>query len=116
LELKGAPIPEDSFMDVEGKEVKLTDFKHKVMLVDFWYTGCPGCAGNKKAMEPVVRMFRNNPDVEFISISIDEDKAKWTKSVRAGTYSGEHDINLYTKGLGSEHPFIEKYNINSYPT
>ena len=38
--LKGMPAPEFTAVDVNGKEYKLSDFAGKVVVLDFWFTGC----------------------------------------------------------------------------
>lgn len=67
-------------------------------------------------MKPVVAKFKNNPKVEFVSVSIDKDKMAWLKSVASGKYTDPDGINVYTSGLGASYSLIEKYFISSYPT
>lgn len=35
--------PQASFTTIEGKQIALSDFKGRVVLVNFWATSCPGC-------------------------------------------------------------------------
>src|ERR1700720_3051262 len=37
------PAPDFNLKDANGKDVKLTDLKGKVVLVNFWATWCHGC-------------------------------------------------------------------------
>jgi len=105
-----------SLPDVKGKMVSLDDFKGKVVFVDFWFTGCTYCKlYYKHELSVVEKMYEHNPDVVFITISIDDDKEMWLKSLNGGEYTSAKAINLYTNGEGIRSGVIKYYNIFSYP-
>ena len=41
--MEGRPAPDIPFKDIDGKEMRLSDFKGKVLYVDFWATWCLPC-------------------------------------------------------------------------
>jgi thiol-disulfide isomerase/thioredoxin len=102
--------------DSQGKIVALKDFKNKIIILDFWYTGCGNCIILNNAMKPVVEKFKNNPNVQFISVSVDKDKSKWLQSLSEGKYTHPESINLYA-GVDKmrRHPLVNAYNISAYP-
>lgn len=101
--------------DAYGKLHKLSDYKGKLLIIDFWFTGCVYCAILKANMEPIVDLFKDHKDVVFISVSTDKDKNTWLKSISSGIYTTNRMVNLYTNGLGSNHPLIKHYGYQGAP-
>ncbi len=106
---------EFSLPNLNNELINLKDFRGKVVVIDFWFTGCGNCIDLNSGMKQVIQHFRKNPNIVFIGISIDRDYHKWKKSVVSELYSNKGVVDLYTNGLGSNHPIIQHYNIIGYP-
>jgi len=115
LRTAGSPAYPFLLYDTTGKLVKLSDFAGKVIVMDFWFTGCPNCIDLEKQMIFVRNKFENNKNVVFLSVSLDKNKQTWLKSVNRGLYSGIGSINLYTNGEGEDNPLIKHYDIKGCP-
>ncbi|WP_158673999.1 metallophosphoesterase [Pedobacter sp. KBW01] len=102
--------------DRNEKIVTKNDFLGKVVVLDFWFTGCTGCVQMAPAISIVEDYFRGNKDVVFVSVSIDKDKDTWLTSVNQGKYTSKNSLQLFTKGLGTQHPLIKYYDITAYPS
>lgn len=96
--------------DSHDKLNQLTDYKGKLLIIDFWFTGCTNCKRLTEAMHPVIEHFKNHKNVSFLTVSTDH-KDVWLKSVSSGKYTSPASINLYTKGMGWNHPLIQYYNF-----
>jgi len=113
---KGRPFYPFELPDTKGNMVKLANFGSKVIILDFWYTGCENCVNLHHNMKVIHEKFSNDPNVAFVSISIDKDRTNWVKSVSKGIYTDPGDVNLYTNGQAAKHPLLTKYAIESFPT
>ncbi|MDX3916958.1 MAG: thioredoxin-like domain-containing protein [Pseudosphingobacterium sp.] len=116
----GKPFFPFEMEDENGSLVRLADFKDKIVILDFWFTGCSGCATLTRFLKPVYEKYKDNPRVKFVTVCIDSDKSMWMKSVKSGVYTHTGSINLYAGGHSAStsqmHPLIKAYDIKSYPT
>lgn len=101
--------------DKEGNEIRLTDFAGKVLIMDFWFTGCSSCISLEKEMKGIRERLKNDTSIVFLSVCLDKDKVRWLKSVESGLYTDTEAINVYTNGLGFEDPLIRNYQIAGCP-
>ena len=68
--LRGMPAPEFKAVDVKGKEYTSDQFKGKVQVLDFWFTGCVPCRAEMPYMEKLADEMKGMPIV-FASLSLD---------------------------------------------
>ncbi|MBL1410818.1 TlpA family protein disulfide reductase [Sphingobacterium faecale] len=111
---KGALPPNFVLADSLGDSVKLSDLKGKVVVLDFWFYGCGGCAQITPALADIKKQFGKREDLIFVSVSIDKYRQSWLKGI--GEFSPKQALHLYTNGNGSDTPIIKHFNIKSYPT
>lgn len=98
-----------SLKSVDGKIVKLSDYKGKVVVVDFWATWCPPCRKGIPDLISIQSEFKN--DVVVIGISLDQEKTL-------------KDVENFIKSYGINYPVVygdEKVskdygNIQAIPT
>jgi protein SCO1/2 len=65
-------IPDFTFVNQKSKTVGSKDMKGKVTVVDFFFTSCPSiCPVMSSELERVNDMFREEPSLQILSISID---------------------------------------------
>ncbi|EJL74381.1 TlpA family protein disulfide reductase [Chryseobacterium populi] len=113
--LKGASAKNFELPDPKGKIVKLSDLRGKVLVMDFWYTGCGGCAGLAPKLVKIKKQL-SNKDVIFVSISADKSKEIWLKSIKQGIYTDKSNTNLLAEGLRYNHPVLKDYSVTGFPT
>ena len=98
--------------DTSGKIYSLANFKGKVVVLDFWFTGCVPCMALAKQMHEVMKEFKES-EVAFVTINADTRAEVWKKSVKAGTYTSHSNLNLFMGDKKS--PMLLHYNISAFP-
>lgn len=111
--LKGMPAPEFTAVDVNGKEYKLSDFAGKVVVLDFWFTGCVPCKMEMPYMEKIAESMKGDP-IQFISMSLDTGTQlldSWKEMIKDAQGPV---LNLNVPG-GFKSELPKKFGIRSVP-
>jgi thiol-disulfide isomerase/thioredoxin len=69
----GSPAPDFQGKTIKAKEIKLSDFAGKVVLIDFWASWCPPC---RQEMPALIEFYdsHKNPKFELIAVNIDDKR------------------------------------------
>ncbi len=89
----GASAPDFTIGTPDGKSVRLSDFKGKYVVLDFWATWCPDCRADVPRLKEIHKAYASD-SVAFLSVSFDTDKDKWTSYIRDNEMDWAHGSEL----------------------
>jgi len=78
----GAMAPDLAFENPDGKIMKLSDLRGKVVLLDFWAAWCRPCRMENPNVVKVYNMYHEK-GFDVFSVSLDREKASWVKAIDA---------------------------------
>ena len=103
--------PEISANNPDGKPIKLSDLRGKIVLIDFWASWCAPC---RKENPTIVKLYDKYKDKDFtiLSVSLDQDMINWRGAIKIDGLKWPNHISDL-KGWGSA--VISSYNFNAIP-
>lgn len=113
---EGAPAFNFEMVDANDSMHRMSDYKGKVLVLDFWFSGCMACMYLTKEMHEAVKFYESADDVVFVSLNFDRYRDFWKRSLASGKYTHESGLNLWAGETGTKHPIVGYYEIQSYPT
>jgi len=89
------PAPDFALTGIDGRTVRLSDYRGKVVLLNFWYTGCEPCREETPALEAAYKKLAPQ-GFEVIGMNVRANE-------RRGT-DGDADIRTFVEAHGVTYP------------
>jgi len=78
-------VPDFTLEDMDGESYTLSDYRGKVVMVNFWATWCPPCRRELPSMEALYQAFKNDP---FTILAINQ----WESPDHVFSYMGQLEV------------------------
>ncbi|MDW8296272.1 MAG: TlpA disulfide reductase family protein [Raineya sp.] len=91
---KEIPAPDFELKNLEGKSVKLSDFKGKVVVLDFWATWCGPCVASFPGMKKAADKYKSDANVVFLFIATSEEPRNRTERLKRFIEKKKYDFNV----------------------
>ena len=107
LQWRGKPAPAWKLSDLAGKEHSLTDYRGKVLVLDWWYKGCPWCILSMPTLTEVARRYADRP-VAILGMNVDRNPSD-------ARFAVEKCKPGYPSLLAGR-DLAKEYGVTGYPT
>jgi thiol-disulfide isomerase/thioredoxin len=111
--LVNKPAVDFALKGLDGKIVKLSALKGKVVVVDFWATWCGPCKASFPYLQKVYEKYKANPNVVILAVNTWENVSGKEREDLVKKFMAE---NKYTFPVIYDQGFVEKYEVEGIPT
>ena len=69
---EGMKAPDFSIQTIEGETIAMSEMRGKVVVLNFWFIGCPACMYEMPSLNLLKARFAGQDDVVFLSMTADK--------------------------------------------
>jgi thiol-disulfide isomerase/thioredoxin len=107
----GHVAPEIEGVDGDGKHFRLSEYRGKVVVLDFWGHWCPDCRGVYPRQKELAKRFEGKP-FALVGINSDENKDELKKNLQKRGVTWRY----WWDGGSRTGPIATAWNIQNWPT
>ncbi len=106
----GNPMPDISLPNPEGKTLNLSDYRGKVVLVDFWAGWCRPCRQENPNIVAAYNKYKSKR-FEVFAVSLDKSREQWLQAIEQDkmTWPQVSDLQYWQSGV------VRDFNITGIP-
>ncbi len=105
----GDPAPDFTLKNLQGEEVRLSDYRGRPVLINFWATWCPPCRFEMPAIQKMYDTYKDE-GFEVLAVDVEESITTVKRYIAQGGYT--FPVLLDYKGEVANGP----YRIRAFPT
>ena len=102
--------PDFTFKDTEGKDVSLSQFRGKWVIIDFWGSWCRWCIKGFPSLKEAYAKYK--PELEVVGVACSDPEDAWRNAIKKYELPW---VNLYNPEQGGG-DVLEEYGVQGFPT
>ena len=106
----GGVAPDFTQNSPGGEQIKLSDFRGKVLLVDFWASWCGPCRRENPHVVSLYKKYKEQ-GFEILGVSLDSNRDRWLNAIDKDQLEWHHVSDL----KGWKNAVAKMYNVSSIP-
>ena len=106
----GNVAPDFTLQAPDGQNISLSDYRGKIVLLDFWASWCGPCLREVPNVKKVYDKFHDK-GFEILSVSLDDKKDNWVNAIEKNDLNWGHVSSL----KGWDCPVAKLYNVSGVP-
>jgi cytochrome c biogenesis protein CcmG, thiol:disulfide interchange protein DsbE len=83
----GSPAPDAELIDINRNEIKLSDMRGSVVLVNFWATWCQSCVSEMPSIEALFGQMSGNMKFRLVTILFRDDEYRALSYMKGNGYN-----------------------------
>lgn len=110
--IQNTQAPDFTTTDIHGKQVKLSDFKGKYVLLDFWASWCRPCRDKAKEIKAIYPQLKAR-GIVMCGINLDEKRDQWAKATQEDgiIWSNTGELKAF-----KDNQIAQAYKVQQLPT
>ncbi|MBQ3045310.1 MAG: TlpA family protein disulfide reductase [Clostridia bacterium] len=102
--------PDFTVVDYNGNEVRLSDFRGKPVVLNFWATWCYYC---DVEMPDFNEAYKEYPDVQFMMVNATDGVRETVESAKNYIENEGYDFDVF---FDTQYDAVNSYYVRSFPT